>query len=309
MGAVQDNHRLQPKDLHVTASDFDLHATIARLFVYPIKSCAGVELPEVLLTETGLEFDRAWMVVDENSEFVTQRQLPRMALIRPQMKHSEMVLRAPGMLALHIAFDRVEAPVRVRVWKDEVPAYDMGDIAAQWFSDFLSQPGRPQKLRLVRFDPEHRRISSLKWTGGIEAQNQFADGFPLLVTSEGSLAELNQKLLAAGHGAVGIERFRPNIVLAGIEAHDEDRVDALHVTTGEGEAQLRPVKPCARCPIPDIDPATAESSPEVGDTLRTYRADARVDGAITFGMNAIVLQGVEHMLKRGQPVGANLRFE
>ncbi|MBT2301563.1 MOSC N-terminal beta barrel domain-containing protein [Variovorax paradoxus] len=293
----------------MTASDFDLHATIARLFVYPIKSCAGVELPEALLTETGLEFDRAWMVVDAKGEFVTQRQLPRMALIRPQMKYSEMVLRAPGMLALHIAFDRVEQPVRVRVWKDEVPAYDMGDIAAQWLSDFLSQPGQPQKLRLVRFDPEHQRLSSLQWTGGIEAPNQFADAYPLLVASEGSLAELNARLAAAGHGAVGIERFRPNIVLAGIEAHDEDRVDTLHITTDEGEAQLRPVKPCSRCPIPDIDPATAESSPEVGDMLRTYRADARVDGAITFGMNAIVLQGVEHMLKRGQKVVANLRFD
>lgn len=290
-------------------SNFDLQATIARLFVYPIKSCAGVELPEALLTETGLEFDRAWMVVDSEGEFVSQRELPRMALIRPQMKHSEMVLRAPGMLALHIAFDRVEQPVRVRVWNDEVAAYDMGDIAAQWFSDFLSQPGRPQNLRLVRFDPEHKRLSSLRWTGGIEAQNQFADGYPLLVASEGSLAELNARLAAQGHAAVGIERFRPNIVLAGLEAHDEDRVELLHVRTGEGEARLQPVKPCTRCPIPDIDPATAESSPEVGDTLRTYRADPRVDGAITFGMNAIVLEGVEHMLRRGQPVGANLRFE
>ncbi|MDR6858134.1 MOSC N-terminal beta barrel domain-containing protein [Variovorax guangxiensis] len=290
-------------------TDFDLQATIARLFVYPIKSCAGVELPEALLTETGLEFDRAWMVVDAEGEFVTQRELPRMALIRPQMKHSEMVLRAPGMLALHIAFDRVEQPVRVRVWKDEVAAYDMGDIAAQWFSDFLSQPGRPQKLRLVRFDPEQKRLSNMKWTGGAEAQNQFSDGYPLLVASEGSLAELNARLAAQGHAAVGIERFRPNIVLAGMEAHDEDRVEMLHVGTGEGEAQLKPVKPCTRCPIPDIDPATAESGPEVGDTLRTYRADPRVDGAITFGMNAIVLQGIEHMLRRGQPVGANLRFE
>ncbi|VTU35616.1 MOSC domain-containing protein [Variovorax sp. RA8] len=290
-------------------SNFDLQATIARLFVYPIKSCAGVELPEALLTETGLEFDRAWMVVDADGEFVTQRELPRMALIRPQMKHSEMVLRAPGMLALHIAFDRVEQPVRVRVWNDEVAAYDMGDIAAQWFSDFLSQPGRPQKLRLVRFDPEHKRLSSLKWTGGIEAQNQFADGYPLLVASEGSLGELNARLAARGHAAVGIERFRPNIVLAGLEAHDEDRVELLHVRTGEGDARLQPVKPCTRCPIPDIDPATADSSPEVGDMLRTYRADPRVAGAITFGMNAIVLEGIEHMLRRGQPVGANLRFE
>ena len=287
---------------------FDLQATIARLFVYPIKSCAGVELPEALLTETGLEFDRAWMVVDAEGEFVTQRELPRMALIRPQMKHSEAVLRAPGMLALHIAFDRVEQPVRVRVWNDEVAAYDMGDIAAQWFSDFLSEPGRPRKLRLVRFDPEHRRLSNLERTGGIEALNQFSDGYPLLVASEGSLAELNARLVAAGHAVVGIERFRPNIVLAGLEAHDEDRVDTLQVRTGEGEARLQPVKPCVRCPIPDIDPATAESSPEVGNMLRTYRTDPRAGGAITFGMNAIVLQGIEHMLRRGQPVGAKLRF-
>jgi len=293
----------------VNASEFDLQATIARLFVYPIKSCAGVEVNETLLIETGLEFDRAWMVVDSAGDFVTQRELPRMALIRPQLKHSEMILRAPGMLALHIAFDRVEEPARVRVWKDEVAAYDMGDIAAQWFSDFLSEPGKLRKLRLVRFDPEQQRLSSLKWTDGIEAPNQFADGFPLLVASEGSLSELNARLVAAGHGAVGIERFRPNVVLAGIEAHDEDRVDTLHITTAEGEVSLRPVKPCARCPIPDIDPATGTSSPEVGDMLRTYRSDPRVDGAITFGMNAIVLQGVEHALRVGQPVGANLRFE
>jgi hypothetical protein len=293
----------------VPQTDFDLQATISRLFVYPVKSCAGVELPEALLTETGLEFDRAWMVVDANGEFVTQRQLPRMALIRPQMRHTEAVLRAPGMLALHLAFDRVEKPVRVRVWKDEVAAYDMGDIAAQWFSDFLSEPGQPQALRLVRFDPEHKRLSNLEWTGGIEATNQFADGYPLLVASEGSLAELNARLAAAGHDAVGIVRFRPNIVLAGIEAHDEDRVDALHIAGADGEAELKPVKPCTRCPIPDIDPATGLSSPEVGDMLRTYRADARVDGRITFGMNCIVVSGVEQMLKVGQAVGANYRFE
>ena len=287
----------------------DVQATIARLFVYPVKSCAGVELPEALLTESGLEFDRAWMVVDAAGEFVTQRELPRMALIQPQMKHSEMVLRAPGMLALHIAFDRVEGPVRVKVWSDEVGAYDMGDTAAQWFSDFLSEPGQPQTLRLVRFDPEHKRLSAMKWTGGIAAENQFADGFALLVASEASLTELNDKLTAAGHGAVGMARFRPNIVLAGVQAQDEDRVGTMTIATSEGEAQLRPCKPCPRCPIPDIDPATARSSPEVGDTLRTFRANAKVDGAITFGMNCIVLQGVEHMLMVGQPVTADYAFE
>ena len=291
------------------ARDFDLRATIARLFVYPVKSCAGVALPESLLVETGLEFDRAWMVVDEAGQFVTQRELPRMALIQPQMKHTEMVLRAPGMLALHIAYDRVEAPTQATVWKDTVAAYDMGDVAAQWFSDFLSEPGAPRRLRLVRFDPEHRRLSSRQWTGDVEAEVQFADGFALLVASEGSLAELNARLAAGGHGAVGIERFRPNIVLAGIESHDEDRLEMLHVRTAEGVARLQPVKPCTRCPMPDIDPATATRSPEVGDTLRTYRADPRVGGAITFGMNLIVREGVEHLLKVGQVVEADFRFD
>ncbi|MFC5609120.1 MOSC domain-containing protein [Variovorax soli] len=291
-------------------ADFDLQASVSRLFVYPIKSCAGVELQESLLIETGLEFDRAWMVVDEEGEFLSQRELPRMALIRPTLKYSEMVLRAPGMLALHIAFDRVEEPVRVRVWDDEVAAYDMGDIAAQWFSDFLSEGGARRKLRLVRFDPEHRRLSSRKWTGEVEALNQFADGFPLLVISEASLAEFNARMQAAGHDAVGMERFRPNLVLAGIEAHDEDRVDEVRIDTGDGGlVLLRPVKPCARCTIPDVDPATAETGTAVNETLRAYRADPRLDGALTFGMNVIVLEGVEQALRVGQPAGANLRFE
>ncbi len=292
---------------------FDLQGIISRLFVYPIKSCAGVELPEVLLTDTGLEFDRAWMVVDAAGVFVTQRELPRMALICPQMKQMEMVLRAPGMLALHIAFDRVEGPVRVHLWKDEVAAYDMGDIAAQWFSDFLSEPGKPQKLRLVRFDPEHKRLANATWTQGIEALNQFADGFPVLVTSEASLAELNDRLIAAGHDAVNMQRFRPNVVLAGIPTQDEDRVEALLIATDDGAAELKGVKPCPRCPIPDIDPLTALSTPEVGDMLRTYRQNARLDGAVTFGMNCIVIQGgaegSERMLKVGQTVRANYRFE
>src|SRR5207253_3041687 len=115
----------------------DAHTRIARLFVYPVKSCAGVEVSEAPLTETGLDLDRAWMVVDDTGEFVTQRQLPRMALVKPQLKHNEVILRAPGMLALHLAVEQVAGPARVRVWKDEVDAWDMGDVAAQWFSDFL----------------------------------------------------------------------------------------------------------------------------------------------------------------------------
>lgn len=283
----------------------DVQATIAQLWVYPVKSCAGISLTEAELTDTGLLYDRAWMVVDTDGEFVTQRELPRMALIQTAFKMGQLVLRAPGMLALHLALDAAEGPLKVRVWDDEVQAYDMGDLAAQWFSDFLGQP-----LRLARFDPEVRRVCSLKWTGGREAITQFADGFSLLVTSTASLDELNSRLGAAGHAPVGMLRFRPNVVLAGVEAHDEDRVGAMRIGTGDGaSALIEPVKPCGRCPIPNIDPATATSSPEVNDTLQVYRKDPRLDGAITFGMNAIVLEGDGQVLRVGQPVSADWKFD
>jgi len=282
----------------------EVTARIARLFVYPVKSCAGVEVREALLTETGLDLDRAWMVVDPQGEFVSQRELPRMALVRPQIKLSEVILRAPGMLALHLSMDTVEEAMRVRVWDDEVPAFDMGGVAAQWFTDFLGRP-----LRLVRFDPEHRRLSNTKWTQGAEALNQFSDGYPLLLASTASLDLLNEKLAAKGLPAVGIERFRPNIVLEGIEAHDEDRLELLRIAADDGEVQLRPVKPCPRCPIPDIDPATAESDPAVSDALQGYRRSELLGGAVAFGMNAIVVEGLDRTLRVGQAATGNWKFD
>jgi uncharacterized protein YcbX len=282
----------------------DLSARIARLFVYPVKSCAGVELREAQLTETGLDLDRAWMVVDPEGLCVTQRELPRMALVKPQLKVHEVVLRAPGMLALHLSIDTVEEPMQVRVWDDEVPAFDMGAVAAQWFTDFLGRP-----LRLVRFDPEHRRPSSLKWTDGVEALNQFSDGYPLLVASTASLDVLNAKLVAAGREAVGMERFRPNIVLEGVEPHDEDRLALLRIAADEGEVVLRPVKPCVRCPMPNVDPATAAVDPIVTDTLQGYRRNDKMGGRVTFAMNAIVVQGIDSTLRVGQAVTGDFKFD
>ena len=285
-------------------------STITSLFVYPVKSCGGVQVQEALLLDTGLEFDRAWMVVDAHGVFLSQRELPRMALIQPQLKYHDMVLRAPGMLALHIALDQVEQPVRVKIWDDEVKAYDMGPIAAQWFTDFLGVTAR-----LVRFDPDEKRVSSLLWTDGVEALNQFSDGYPVLVLSEASLAGLNEKLVAAGGAAVGMARFRPNIVLGSgasgqaLTPHDEDRLGLIQIETGQGLVQLKPVKPCARCPIPNIDPVTARSSPEVGDMLQTYRQDASLQGAVSFGMNLIMLRGAECLLQVGHPITANFCFD
>ena len=286
-------------------SDDQLHATVTQLFVHPVKSCAGVALREAELTDTGLDLDRAWMVVDAQGRFVTQRELPRMALVVPQIRRYEVVLRAPGMLALHLGVNEVEAPARAQVWDDTVDAWDMGGVAAQWFSDFLGQPG----LRLVRFDPDITRLASKKWTGELDAPVEFADGFPLLVASTASLAELNARLAAAGHAPVGIERFRPNIVLDGLQAQDEDRLAELRIATAEGEVVLRPVKPCPRCPMPNVDPATGTTSPEVMDALSTYRANPVVNGAITFGMNCVIVSGAGHTLRAGDTVAADWKFD
>ena len=282
---------------------YDVRAKIAQLFIYPIKSCGAIELKEAVLTDTGLDLDRAWMVVDEQGEFVTQRQLPRMALIQPTLTSFDMIVKAPGMSALKLAIDEVAAPVSVKVWEDTVKAFDMGDEAAYWFSDFLNQT-----VRLVRFDPEQARLSSMKWTNGVEAKNGFDDGFAVLVTSVASLKVLNDKLTAAGERAVSMQHFRPNVVLTGIDAYDEDRLDTLNITTQQGVAQLKHVKPCARCTIPDVDLQSGKQGTAVADMLQSYRANPLMDGAVTLGMNAIILSGEGATLRVGQAVGANYVF-
>ena len=287
------------------SNDDGLHAVISQLFIYPVKSCAPLALDKVLLTDQGLDYDRSWMVVDEQGEFLSQRELPRLALVQPQMRAADLVLRAPGMLPLHLALQGVEGPARVRIWDEELPAWDMGELAAQWFSDFLGR-----RARVVRFDPEVERASSRRWTEGQTVLNTFSDGFPLLLISQPSLDELNQRLQAQGRAAVPMQRFRPNIVLAAPDgrwqAHDEDRVDVLQVAGSQ--IAFKPVKPCPRCAMVDNDPASGQSAPGVLGTLQTYRQDARLDGAASFGMNLMTLSGLEQELAVGQAVTASLRF-
>lgn len=282
----------------------DVTGHVARLFIYPVKSCAGIELQEALLLETGLEWDRRWMVVDAAGEFVTQRTLPRMALVRPAFEQGALLLRAPGMPALPVPLQSDAPAVAVRVWDDALAADDMGDAAAAWLSDFLGQ-----RLRLVRFAAGARRLSSRKWTGDFDATLQFNDAFALLVASSAALDEVNRRLEERGEAPVGIERFRPNLVLGGVPAHDEDHMGLLQLTTAGGVVQLQPVKPCVRCTIPNVDPASGHSHPAVSDALQGYRQDARMDGAITWGMNAIVRAGAGLRLAVGQPAAASYRFD
>lgn len=273
--------------------------------IYPIKSCAPVLLKQAQLTDQGLDLDRTWMVVDPQGQFISQRNEPRLALVQPQLRLSDMVLRAPGMLSLHLTLEGVESAMKVWLWDAPIEAWDMGPVAAQWFSDFLGRP-----VRLVRFDPQFERASDRRWTGEHTALNTFTDGFPLLLISQPSLDGLNQRLRAAGQAPVDIGRFRPNIVLSAShsdawQAHDEDRAQELSISAAGGLIRLKPVKPCSRCQMVDVDPQLGAPGQPVLPTLAGYRRDARLDGAVSFGMNLMVLEGLDHTLEVGQPVLAS----
>ena len=289
--------------------------TISELFVYPIKSCAGIALREARLLATGLEYDRCWMLVHADGTMLTQRAYPRMALIRVEFDAQELVIRAPGMpelrTPLHAAQLDTPRKVQTMVWNDAAYGLDTGDASAAWFSDFLGVP-----VRLLRFNPEHERIVDPDYTGSVGgATTHFADGFPLLVVGQASLDDLNTRLNSKGAPAIPIDRFRPNLVLTGLDAYEEDYVETLSVDSepdAQQRVQLQLVKPCTRCPMPTIDQAKGARDPdwpnEPTDTMSVYRANAQRDGAITFGNNALVARGAGAWLRVGQAVDAELGF-
>jgi uncharacterized protein YcbX len=285
-------------------------AILSEITLYPIKSCAGIALRAATLTRAGLTVgsisDREWMLVDPAGLFLSQREHPRMALIAPQLTEPGLSVQtlqvdAPGMAPLQIELEwpDVAARATVQIWDDQVIAFDCGAASAAWFSEALGTA-----CRLVRFDPACGRQASAAWTGAVAAPTRFSDGFPLLVIGAASLLDLNQKLLAAGREALPMNRFRPNLVLDGIEAFDEDVAESFRL----GAMLLRPVKPCARCTIPSLDQATGQVGPDPLDLLRSYRSKPELDGAICFGMNGIVVEGEQEQISVGQQVEVVLAF-
>ena len=224
------------------------------LVVYPVKSARGIALPQSLVTSHGLVHDREWMVVDEAGRFVTQRQTPRMALIETALTTDSLELRAPGMEPLTVP--RLRAPgspfeptIPVTVWRHATEALDEGDRAAAWLSEFLEL-----RARLVRWDPTRRRLSSKEWTGSREAENYFSDGYPFLVASEESLTDLNQRI---GDGSqLPMDRFRPNLVIAGGGVGSVDQGITLRSEVGE----FARVNPCVRCVLRPARSRSARSS-------------------------------------------------
>lgn len=280
-------------------------ATLTGLVIYPLKSCAGITLEMAVLGEAGLSFggvgDREWMLVDADGQFLTQREYPRMALIVPSLMDSALMLSAPGQLpfALPLAHDLKATTRMVGIWDDRVEAADCGDAAARWCSAALDTP-----CRLVRFGLAARRVTSGKWTGGQGVPTRFADGYPILVIGAPSLVEINLRLMQAGRAALPMDRFRPNVVIDGLEPFEEDYVGHFNL----GAAVLDPVKPCPRCPIPSIDQATGERGPDPLDVLQAFRRKKLLDDVVCVGMNCIVSSGAGTILRLGQEVTGELAF-
>ncbi len=267
-------------------------AIITQLNIYPIKSCAGTALGRVRLTQHGLAGDRNWMVVNEAGRFLTQRESPRLALVKPLLDGARLCLRAPGLPDLDVPVDQKGYAIQITVWKDRFAAIDSGDDAAHWLSGFLHT-----KVRLVRFDTSVTRLSDMSWTAGTIAPIAFADGFPVLVISEASLTDLNERV----NKRLPMNRFRPNIVLRGLAAYEEDRVTELF----DGNLRLRMVKPCARCSITTVEQASGDfAGAEPLRTLKTYRWNRELRGP-QFGQNAIIVSGVDGELS----VNQELHFE
>jgi uncharacterized protein YcbX len=282
-------------------------ALLTELSLYPIKSCAGIALGQAVLRESGLSaggvHDREWMLVDDDGRFLTQREFPAMATIRPEFAAGGegLLVRAPGAtpLALGCAIDPYAMLATVTIWDDRVVARDAGDDAASWFSGVLGT-----SCRLVRCKRSQQRLANPAWTNGVAAPTLFSDGFPVLVISEASLADLNTRLLAQYRDALPMNRFRPNVVLGGTDPYEEDFAATMEI----GAAVLRASKPCPRCPIPSIDQAPGVAGPNPLDILQTYRAMEKLNGGIAFGMNAIVETGAGATLHVGQEVTINLAF-
>jgi uncharacterized protein len=261
-------------------------ATIVSLHSYPVKSARALDHASAVLTERGLPHDREWMVVDARGRFQTQRELPALARLEAAVHGDALQLRMDAD-AIDVPRAPDARPREVQVWQSTCLADDTGDVIAAWLSRRLGRD-----LRLVHFNAQRPRVSDAAWTADLRALNAFSDGFPLLVANSASLAELNSRL----QQPLPMNRFRPNIVIDGIEPWAEDRIDDL-VADG---LRLRLVKPCTRCTIPTTDQASgARGSDEVLRVLRTYRYSAALHG-VSFAENAVIVAGIGQRLRVGQ---------
>ncbi len=260
---------------------------ISELAIYPVKSMRQIQLQKSELQFGGLKHDRRWMVVDDKGVMVTQRQVARLCLIQSELLNPKvdcsLKITAVNMPAIKVNMPDGSVARKVIVWEDECNAYDAGNEVAKWLSEFLNI-----ECRLVYFPDDETRIVDQTYAQPND-QTVFSDGFPILLTTQASLNDLNSRL----NEVIPMARFRPNIVVSGCEAFAEDRWKMLKA----GDIFLRIVKPCSRCVIPSIDIASAERGSEPTKTLITYR---KHDHKIIFGQN--VIADGSGIIETGMPV-------
>jgi hypothetical protein len=245
---------------------------LAGLVVYPLKSAAGIPLTQAEVTRTGLRHDRRWMVVDATGRFVSQREDPRLGRIAPSLDEERLRLEVPGAPPLELPPAPADGEaVTVRIWSDEVEARSCGAKADAWIEALLGYGH--QLVALVDddarpVDPAYARDDD---------RVSFADGYPFLLTTSASLDELNRRVGTS----LEMERFRPNLIVGDAEPFAEDGWSALRI----GELSFRVVKPCVRCVVTTLDPATGEAGEEPLRTLATFR---KTEKGVTFGQNLLV---------------------
>lgn len=243
---------------------------VRSLYVYPVKSLAGIQVGSFEMDDFGPKGDRRWMIIDEDRRFVTQRKLPELARITTSLSRTSVSIHIPG--EGDFLLQSTERESRVLVWRDWVKAYEAQLAASEALSRFCSQ-----NLRLVYMpDSTFRRVDA----GRVSEYRRvgFADGFPFLITNQASLEELNDRLEVAAD----MRRFRPNIVVDGEDPWQEDSWQRLKI----GETSFDIVKPCFRCILTTVDPDTGVKHPGQ-QPLRTLSGYRRTEEGVVFGQNAI----------------------
>ena len=250
--------------------------TLSSLIYYPIKACRGFEVESAEVERMGLQHDRRMMATTPEGKFLTQREYPKLALVTPTLKNGSLELSAPEFDSLRLNIQTKGTSQPVTVWHSKgVAAIDQGEDAAQWFSDWLGVT-----VRLMHIADGFQRKLNPQYAVNADDHTGFADGYPILVISEESLADLNSRL----ETPVPMNRFRPNVVVRGCEPFAEDTWKRIRI----GGIEMAVVKPCARCVVTTIDKDTLVQSKEPLKTLNTFRKQPK--GAM-FGQNVIPLNG------------------
>jgi uncharacterized protein len=245
--------------------------TLSDIIIYPVKSLAGIHLDHWQVTETGFQYDRKWMLVDNQGQFLSQRRLPKMALIKTALTTEQLILSAPHQEDLVLSLAPTNGNVIIStIWHDQCAARSVSQHADNWFSRFLDID-----CRLVYLPNEVIRSVDMRYA---EATDQvgFSDGFPFLLIAENSLVALNQAMQLN----LSMNRFRPNLVIAGCPSYAEDSWREIRI----GEIDFRLPKPCSRCAIPTINPDTAQTGKEPLTTLNRLR---KWQNKVYFGQNVI----------------------